>query len=216
MNTPGDYTLTFKYDDFLGRPYSYSGPVHVLDPSKYKAIVALLTSHDDLQANFVETPAYGGGPLYVTFHDVSNYNPTSWVWTFGDGTGSRAQNPTHLFKAPGTYTVTLLASGSGTTVQSQRTVVVSACPNNPVRRVGGSDYSTPQTAYNAIAAPATAELRMQAVSLSGLSLNKNVTLKLTGGYDCTYSVRPDRTTLQGSLVIGGYSATVQVDSLIIQ
>lgn len=38
----------------------------------------------------------------------------SWNWSFGDGTGAIAQNPTHLYTAPGIYPVELITlNGSG-------------------------------------------------------------------------------------------------------
>lgn len=37
---------------------------------------------------------------------------TSWHWTFGDGTSSDQQNPTHTYAAAGTYTVALTATDS--------------------------------------------------------------------------------------------------------
>lgn len=38
---------------------------------------------------------------------------TAWTWTFGDGNGSSNQNPTYTYSTPGTYTVTLIISGTG-------------------------------------------------------------------------------------------------------
>lgn len=55
----------------------------------------------------------------VNFTDLSNgtciwkpgpWTPTSWTWHFGDGASSTAQNPTHSYASPGTYTVTLIVS----------------------------------------------------------------------------------------------------------
>jgi len=47
----------------------------------------------------------------VQFNDISTIaDPetiVSWDWDFGDGDGSSDENPTHLYDAPGTYTVTL-------------------------------------------------------------------------------------------------------------
>jgi len=43
----------------------------------------------------------------VSFTDESNGNPISWAWNFGDGGSSSEQNPTHVYTAPGTYSVTL-------------------------------------------------------------------------------------------------------------
>ncbi len=35
----------------------------------------------------------------------------SFTWEFGDGTGSSAQNPTHIYNTPGTYPITLITEG---------------------------------------------------------------------------------------------------------
>jgi PKD repeat protein len=37
-------------------------------------------------------------------------NATNFAWTFGDGTTSNLENPTHIYNAPGQYDVTLVAS----------------------------------------------------------------------------------------------------------
>jgi len=46
----------------------------------------------------------------LQFHDRS-YQATSWNWDFGDAGFSTAQNPTHTYANPGTYTVTLTING---------------------------------------------------------------------------------------------------------
>lgn len=46
-------------------------------------------------------------PFTATFTDTSDANPTKWLWDFGDGSTSTEQNPTHTYKAAGTYDVTL-------------------------------------------------------------------------------------------------------------
>lgn len=43
----------------------------------------------------------------INFTDNSEYDPTSWLWNFGDGTTSTEQNPTHAYAAAGTYSVSL-------------------------------------------------------------------------------------------------------------
>lgn len=53
----------------------------------------------------------------LSFIDNSIGSPTSWLWDFGDGTISTAQNPTHAYTTEGGYTVTLAvknAIGSNT------------------------------------------------------------------------------------------------------
>ncbi len=48
--------------------------------------------------------------LEVHFFDHSDDDPdiVSWHWTFGDGSESDDQNPTHLYQEPGTYVVCLI------------------------------------------------------------------------------------------------------------
>jgi subtilisin family serine protease len=63
-------------------------------------------------ANFSGTPTSGTAPLTVNFTDLSTNSPTSWSWTFGDGGTSTAQNPSRVYAAAGSYTVTLTATNA--------------------------------------------------------------------------------------------------------
>ena len=60
----------------------------------------------------------------VTFIDRSLGTPTIWAWTFGDGSSSTLQNPSHTFAVPGSYTVALRASNAISTGLVSRTIVV--------------------------------------------------------------------------------------------
>ena len=58
--------------------------------------------------------------------ESGNGSITSWSWNFGDGATSTAQNPSHSYTAPGTYSVTLTAMDSnGQTTSSTQSVTVS-------------------------------------------------------------------------------------------
>ena len=46
----------------------------------------------------------------VQFEDLSTNIPISWLWDFGDGSTSFAQNPTHTYTASGPYDVTLTST----------------------------------------------------------------------------------------------------------
>ncbi|GAB4406115.1 MAG: hypothetical protein OHK0039_07600 [Bacteroidia bacterium] len=60
-------------------------------------------------ANFAYSPAVGCPGLRVNFSDTSVPDTTlvSWLWTFGDGTTSTAQHPSHVYANPGVYSVSL-------------------------------------------------------------------------------------------------------------
>jgi len=46
-------------------------------------------------------------PLTLHFIDQSAGSPTNWQWSFGDGSSSTSQNPTHTYAQPGYYLVCL-------------------------------------------------------------------------------------------------------------
>jgi len=78
-------------------------------------------------ANFSAKPIEGKVPLTVAFTDESTKSPTKWNWTFGDGTSSAIQNPTHKYSKVGKYTVTLTATnnnGSDTVTKADYIKVV--------------------------------------------------------------------------------------------
>ena len=69
---------------------------------------------------------------------------SNWLWNFGDGTTSNAQNPTHAYPGPGQYTVSLVITNQGGCVDSISHVIntrivpnpgfsyTTACPNIPM------------------------------------------------------------------------------------
>jgi len=76
----------------------------VLKPSTYGHLPA---------AYFTADKSYISAGDTVTFSDLSAYSPTSWEWDFGDSSPvSTDQNPTHIYAAAGTYTVTLKVSNT--------------------------------------------------------------------------------------------------------
>jgi PKD repeat protein len=81
-------------------------------------------------ANFTASPVTGPSPLTVHFTDTSSGNPTSWYWTFGDGSFSSDQNPVHQYRNQGTYSVSLkVASGSGSyKIQRSNYILVTSPP----------------------------------------------------------------------------------------
>jgi PKD repeat protein len=77
-------------------------------------------------ASFTTNITSGTVPLTVVFNDTSTNSPTSWNWSFGDGSFSILQNVTHTYLTAGSYTVSLNttnAGGSNTTTQTNYIVV---------------------------------------------------------------------------------------------
>ncbi|AKB50411.1 Chitin binding protein [Methanosarcina barkeri str. Wiesmoor] len=78
-------------------------------------------------AAFSAFPTSGKAPLNVAFIDKSTGSPASWKWSFGDGSSSFAQNPTHKYSKAGIYTVNLTvknAKGKNTVTKTQYIKVI--------------------------------------------------------------------------------------------
>lgn len=78
--------------------------------------------HNEPIADFFAFPIFGKPPLKVHFTDKSKGSPTSWYWSFGDGTHSTVKNPVHTYNVVGKYTVTLTVNneeGSDTITKSE-------------------------------------------------------------------------------------------------
>ena len=97
-NNPGTYTVTLTV---LGAGGSDS-------ETKTNYITV---SNPAPVADFSATPTTGIAPLTVTFTNLTTGPATSWLWDFGDGNTSTAQDPVHQYLSPGTYTVSLTATG---------------------------------------------------------------------------------------------------------
>jgi gliding motility-associated-like protein len=99
------------------------------------------------------------------FFDASTFLPTesiaSWSWDFGDpasgaDNNSALQTPTHIFSAPGVYTVTLtVTAASGCVSVRTRAVEISPLP--------GVSFDEPEVLCAATALPFSAQLAADAV-----------------------------------------------------
>ena len=54
----------------------------------------------------------GSTTMFTNTSTLKYGNFTSWYWDFGDGSNSATMSPTHKYKAPGVYNVTLYSSNS--------------------------------------------------------------------------------------------------------
>ena len=118
--TPFDFTVCTT--PFL---FSAQVPEAAVAPYVAKADALFGAGGAVLEAAFGWTPAAPVAGLAVAFSDAST-GATAWSWDFGDGGSSSAQSPSHVFLAPGTYTVTLTASGGGASDDASHQVTVAA------------------------------------------------------------------------------------------
>jgi PKD repeat protein len=91
-----------------------------------RRMVLVVSSGASLKASFSYSPASPVIGQNIQFTDSSTGNPTSWQWSFGDGTSGTVRNPTHSFAAAGAYTVTLTASNSSGSSKASQAITVKA------------------------------------------------------------------------------------------
>jgi PKD repeat protein len=104
-------------------------------------------------AGFTANGTSGKSPLAIAFTDTSTNSPTSWNWTFGDGTLSDEQNPVHIYTATGMYTVSLsVANPDGSDTTSRTGYISASAPVLPV-----ADFTANRTSGNAPLAVAFTE-----------------------------------------------------------
>ncbi|AKB83211.1 cell surface protein [Methanosarcina barkeri 3] len=97
----GKYTVSLTVKNAAGsNTVTKSSYINVAAPVKAPA------------ASFTASPTSGKRPLKVQFTDKSTNSPTSWKWSFGDGTYSTSKNPGHTYSKSGKYTISLTVKNS--------------------------------------------------------------------------------------------------------
>ena len=81
-------------------------------------------------AHFSASATAGVAPLALNFTSTSTGTISTYAWTFGDGGTSAAQNPSHVYPAAGTYSVSLTVTGPGgnNTQTNNNYIAVAATP----------------------------------------------------------------------------------------
>jgi PKD repeat protein len=131
--TPGTYTVVLSVSTADGDNTVTKG-----------SYIQVLTPPVAPTAEFSGTPTTGFAPLTVNFTDLSTNGGrtiTSWSWTFGDGGTSTSQNPSHIYAAPGTYSVSLTATNSVGPGSNTKTNYITVVPVLPTAAFSGTPTS---------------------------------------------------------------------------
>jgi PKD repeat protein len=88
-------------------PLDLDGNPRLADAAPDLGVYELVAAPQPPSAAFSASPTAGAAPLTVQFTDASTGLPTSRGWDFGDGGVSTDESPSHVYSAPGSYTVTL-------------------------------------------------------------------------------------------------------------
>jgi len=104
--------------------------------------------------SFTSDVTSGTSPLQVQFTDTSTSSPTSWIWSFGDGSTSLVQNPLHTYTGSGSYTVTLTAANAAGSRITTATNYIVVSPVTEVTTLA-TPYATASVAQTTVAALVT-------------------------------------------------------------
>jgi len=200
-NNPGAYTVSL----------TVSGPwgADTKTETDYITTVAPPAPEADFNAN----PTNGVAPLTVNFTDQSTGTITKWSWNFGDGYTSQERNPTHIYRNPCAYSVSLTVANTGGSDTETKTnyIEVSACSYDPVR-IGGDYYTAMQDAYDD--AFYGDPIQSQALNFSeDLVFDRDIPVTLKGGYDCPYTAQVGDSTVNSMVILNG---AVTVEKLTIR
>ncbi len=118
-----DSVLQPDYNDQLSIPASATSggeewyftvhPSDGVDFGDLQTSPTVTVAETRLQANFDAKPTIGIPQLSVQFQNLTEGNAHTYEWSFGDGEYSTAENPIHDYSEPGTYSVSLSATGPG-------------------------------------------------------------------------------------------------------
>ena len=109
--SPGSTNLTPNY--LPGAGDTANGNVMLTFTTTNNGVCTAL--NDSLYVELIDAPAVDFSSNDVCLNDTMNFtdltttigNIVSWNWTFGDGSSSTLQNPTHAYNPDGTYTIEL-------------------------------------------------------------------------------------------------------------
>ncbi|HWR37789.1 MAG TPA: PKD domain-containing protein [Clostridia bacterium] len=184
-STAGTYAVRGTVTDNLGATSSASGTVTVSAAGENKPPVAKLSL----------TPARGIAPVTVTASTSGSYDPdgsiASTTINWGDGSSTAAATASHIYRVPGTYTVTATVTDrKGASARATSTITVF-----------GVKILTP-TSNAIVGSPA----RVAATATGNVAITA---MKIYVDYVAVYSVRANKLDTYIGLTKGTHRVVVQ-------
>ncbi len=211
--TPTNRTVTISGGDVIGQ--NFTGTV-IPPPSAPSGLIATVISSSQINLSWTDNSANetgfeiwrktGAGGTYSAIDTVAA-NVTTYANTGLDG------NTTYYYKVRA-------YNGGGYSGFSNEAYATTTCSSLPVRiaRATPVYYSSLQAAYNA--AVSGDIIQSRAVTFTeNLSVNRNISVTLQGGYDCSYTTNSGNVTnLKGKLqtFVGGGTLTISNFNLVQQ
>ena len=113
------------------------------------SIVQPVTVTSNTLASFTFSAPVLNQPVQFTDQTVATNPIIQWAWSFGDGSTSSLQNPTHIYSLPGNYMVDLVVTdGNGCSFTAYNGFIVPPGSGNSI--INGSVYAGDQTLSLAI------------------------------------------------------------------
>ena len=134
-NTSGVYTVSLFETNSACQNKSMVKPNYITVGTK-----------SPLFADFTVSPVSGKAPLTVKCTDQSVGNPTRYYYDFGDGVNVTGPNPSHTYRFPGTFTITLTITKSDKATGS---VISSSTTKTNVITVGTVPFVPPEAQFTA-------------------------------------------------------------------
>ncbi|MBJ6801969.1 RCC1 domain-containing protein [Geomonas propionica] len=145
-----------------------------------------LTAPPSPVADFPASVTAGDAPLSVSFTDLSNGAPTSWLWNFGDASTSTLQNPQHTYYSGGSYTVSLTVTNWGGSSTMTKAGYISVTP-----------FSL-QRAYDTAADGGDIKVRAEDLFENPV-LDREVQVRISGGFDNPLQQVVGKTAIHGTM-----------------
>ncbi len=135
--------------------------------TKIKDYITVTAASAPVTAFTADTTS-GTVPFTVRFSDSSSNTPTSWLWSFGDGSSSTEKNPAHTYSTIGSYTVSLTSANDAgnssktainyiiaNAVKTDSTATTRQTPDETQQPGNTPDVTTVQTTAPAASSPST-------------------------------------------------------------